>query len=87
MNKYLSVAMAACLALAGAGELGAQPAPKQKSVINPAPTAKDWADIAKLPDWSGAWNPKITDQDLQIKTNMPPWTEKAMEQIKFQQAE
>ena len=46
-------------------------------MINPPPTAQDWADLAKLPDWSGVWNPKITDQDAQIKTNPPPWNAKA----------
>jgi hypothetical protein len=46
---------------------------KVKPVINPAPAAKDWADLASLPDWSGVWNPKVTDQDAQVKTNMPPW--------------
>src|SRR2546430_9880001 len=60
---------------------------KEKPVINPPPTAKDWADLAKLPDWSGVWNPKITDQDAQAKTNMPPWTPKAAELISFQLAE
>lgn len=83
-KQCLSAVIAACVAFGVTAELGAQPAQKQKSEINPAPTAKDWADIAKLPDWSGVWNPKITDQDAQIKTNMPPWTPKAMEQIQFQ---
>ncbi|MGA2894457.1 MAG: hypothetical protein ABSE22_16445 [Xanthobacteraceae bacterium] len=50
-------------------------------VKNPPPTAQQWADLAKLPDWSGVWNPKITDQDAQVKTNMPPWTPKAAAQI------
>ncbi len=27
-------------------------------VLNPPPTAKDWADLAKLPDWSGTWLPE-----------------------------
>jgi len=31
------------------------------------PTLKDWTNIAALPDWSGSWNPKITDQDMQQK--------------------
>ena len=26
---------------------------KPPTVINPPPTAKDWADLARLPDWSG----------------------------------
>ena len=33
----------------------AEPAP----VLNPAPTAQDWAAIAALPDWSGVWIPDI----------------------------
>jgi hypothetical protein len=61
--------------------------PTKKPVINPPPTAQQWADLAKLPDWSGVWNPKITDQDAQIKTNMPPWTPKAAAQITHMLAE
>src|SRR5215471_9199938 len=54
---------------------------KKPTVINPPPTAQDWADLAKLPDWSGVWNPKITDQDAQVKTNPPPWNEKVAAQV------
>src|SRR3954468_20723889 len=60
---------------------------KVPAVINPPPTPKDWADLAKLPDWSGVWNPKITDQDAQVKTNPPPWNEKAASLIRHQLAE
>ena len=59
----------------------------EKIVVNPAPTAKDWNALAKLPDWSGVWNPKITDQYAQEKTNMPPWNSAADATIKFQLAE
>src|SRR5437899_12634634 len=58
----------------------AEPAKKQ-TIINPPPTAQDWADLAKLPDWSGVWNPKVTDQDAQVKTNPPPWNAKAAAKI------
>jgi hypothetical protein len=51
------------------------------------PTIKDWTDISSLPDWSGSWNPKITDQDMQQKTNPPPWNARAAATIKFQYAE
>jgi hypothetical protein len=61
--------------------------PKEKSASNPPPTAKDWADLAKLPDWSGVWNPKISDQFAQVKTNPPPWTPKALAQIAHMDAE
>src|SRR5271167_968389 len=67
--------------------VSAQAAEPQKSVINPPPSAQDWADLAKLPDWSGVWNPKITDQGAQIRTNMPPWTPKVAAQIAFMLAE
>jgi hypothetical protein len=70
--------------MASAGISFAQSA---KPIINPPPTAKDWANLAKLPDWSGVWNPKITDQDKQAKTNMPPWIPAANELIQFQLAE
>lgn len=55
--------------------------------MNPPPTAQDWADIAKLPDWSGVWNPKITDQDAQVKTNPPPWNDAAKKKIEQMFAE
>jgi len=51
------------------------------------PTLKDWTNIATLPDWSGSWNPKITDQDMQQKTNPPPWNARSAATIKFQYAE
>jgi hypothetical protein len=77
----------AFLTIAAVSPSAAQAPKKEPTIINPAPTAQDWADIAKLPDWSGVWNPKITDQDAQIKTNPPPWNEKAAKQIEFMFAE
>ncbi|MBV8167903.1 MAG: hypothetical protein JO021_14000 [Alphaproteobacteria bacterium] len=65
----------------------AEPAKKPPPVINPPPTAQQWADLAKLPDWSGVWNPKITDQDAQVKTNPPPWNAKAAAEIQQMFAE
>ena len=86
MRDYLRAILMASLAFSTFSIFAAEPA-KEKPVINPPPTAKDWADLAKLPDWTGSWNPKITDQDAQVKTNMPPWNAKAAEFIKFQLAE
>src|SRR5256712_2224857 len=60
---------------------------KEKPMINPPPAARDWADLAKLPDWSGVWNPKITDQDAQARTNMPPWNTKAAALVAHRLAE
>ena len=52
------------------------------SVINPPPAAKDWADLAKLPDWSGIWLPNLKDQFAQISSNPTPWNQKAAVTIK-----
>jgi hypothetical protein len=52
-----------------------------ETIINKPPTAQDWADLAKLPDWSGVWIPNISDQDEQRTTNPTPWTPKAAAQI------
>jgi hypothetical protein len=75
----LAVSLVTFLAMSAVPVQSAEPA--KKTVINPPPTAQDWADLAKLPDWSGVWNPKITDQDAQIKTNPPPWNAKAAAEI------
>jgi hypothetical protein len=84
MRYLLNAIVLSVLTLAG---FAANSAQKEKPVINPPPAAKDWADLAKLPDWSGVWNPKITDQDAQAKSNMPPWNSKAAELVKWQLAE
>src|SRR5260221_11352814 len=76
----------ALLVLISTSVWAAEPA-KEKPVINPAPSAQDWANLAKLPDWSGVWNPKITDQDMQAKTNMAPGNEKAAALVRYQLAE
>jgi hypothetical protein len=79
----ISAALIAALALWTAAATAQEPikepakdAPKAspKSNLILPPTPQEWADLAKLPDWSGVWNPRITDQDAQIRTNMPPWT-------------
>ena len=51
------------------------------------PTAQDWTDLGKLPDWSGVENPKISDQDAQVKTNPPPGNEVAAKKIEDMFAE
>jgi hypothetical protein len=74
--------------LASAATADAQNAPKKPTaIINPPPTAQDYADLAKLPDWSGVWNPKITDQDQQARTNPPPWNEKVAKEVEKMWAE
>jgi hypothetical protein len=81
----LRLCLLASLALAGAApSLAAEPAPE---AVTPPPTAKDWAALAKTPDFSGVWVPDITDQNAQIAGNPAPWTEKAAKQIAVLQAE
>jgi hypothetical protein len=58
-----------------------------KSEVNAPPRPEDWADLAKLPDWSGVWNPNITDQNAQIATNPVPWNPKVAKQIEHLIAE
>jgi hypothetical protein len=55
--------------------------------IDPAPTRKDYEDLAKLPDWSGVWTPVISDQIKQEETNPPPWKPAIAKQIKKMYAE
>jgi hypothetical protein len=84
----LGIFVAVPFALFVAASTACAQAPKKApTIINPAPTAQDWADLGKLPDWSGVWNPKISDQDAQVKTNPPPWNETAAKKIEFMFAE
>ena len=68
------VASSALLAVAGVA-LG------QNSEIIARPTARDWTNLATLPDWSGTWNPDINDQNRQRRENKTPWTPKAAKEI------
>ena len=83
-RKMLSLLLAAGFGLALANATHAQ---STKPVINPPPTTKDWNNLAKLPDWSGVWNPNISDQDKKAITEMPPWQERQAKIIAFQIAE
>ena len=86
--KIRSIAiLMAVVSIAATSGASAQAPKKAPSVINPPPTAQDWADLGKLPDWSGVWNPKITDQDAQVKTNPTPWNEAAAKKIEAMFAE
>jgi hypothetical protein len=49
--------------------------------VDAAPQAKDWAELAKLPDWSGVWTPNMSDQEARIKSDPVPWNPKAAAQI------
>jgi hypothetical protein len=60
---------------------------QEKPIINPAPTPKDYANLGKLPDWSGIWNPNISDQYKKENTDIPPWKPAQAEVIKHMRAE
>jgi hypothetical protein len=50
-------------------------------IVNPPPTAQQYADLAKLPDWSGVWIPVVSDQFARIVTDPTPWNEKAAREV------
>jgi hypothetical protein len=77
LRATLLVALASSALAAGAAE----------PTINQAPTAADWANLAKLPDWSGIWVPNIKDQHAQLRSNPPPWTAKAAAQVAHEESE
>jgi hypothetical protein len=54
--------------------------------INPPPTARDWADLAKLPDWSGVWLPDPKHRNFAFGSLPPKWTPAAAAYIAGQQA-
>ncbi|GAC1695289.1 MAG: hypothetical protein PVS2B3_05890 [Steroidobacteraceae bacterium] len=74
--------------LLGCVTLLAAPAPQAaETVINPPPQPQDWADLAKLPDWSGVWTPNVTDQVKREKSDPIPWTPKVATQVATLEAE
>jgi hypothetical protein len=55
--------------------------------LNPAPTAKAYAALAKLPDWSGVWTPFVSDQNARITRDPIPWLPAVAAQIATMEAE
>jgi hypothetical protein len=78
--RYLSAALVCSLACLAPFATPA-PAAETNAIINPPPTAQQWADLGKLPDWSGVWPPLVRNQEAQVRTNPPPWTPKAAAEI------
>lgn len=79
MRRPPRIPWLAALAVVAIWDVRAFAAPDE--AINPPPTARDWADIAKLPDWSGVWTPDFPDQMKQEHANIPPWTPAVAKQI------
>ena len=78
--KALLFTVCGLLCLAPAGSLTLAQAVEVSS-INAPPTARDWQDIAKLPDWSGVWTPAVIDQFRQMTTNPTPWNAAAAAKV------
>jgi hypothetical protein len=52
------------------------------TLLDPAPSASDWAAIGQLPDLSGVWLPDIADQARQeAGPDAPPWKPEVQKQI------
>lgn len=83
--RALAVAAGFAIALAASSSsvaaiTGSSPAPAAVT-RNSAPQASDWAQLARLPDWSGVWTPNMSDQDARIVSDPVPWTAAAAQQI------
>jgi hypothetical protein len=79
MNPYLLLAASLCLSTSPVGALMAQDA--ERHVLNPAPTRRDWAALAKLPDWSGTWAPAPDDRAFPLGRNEPQWLPDVAKQV------
>jgi hypothetical protein len=76
--------LAVCGLLSAAS--AAQAESPNASETNPPPTARDWADLAKLPDWSGGWLPDPKHRNYAFGSLPPTWTPAAAAYIAEQQA-
>ena len=79
--RKVHMALLATVLVVGGGAAGGEPE------LNSPPTAKDWAAIARLPDWSGVWTPYVSDQNRRIKSDPTPWRPEAAKQIATMEAE
>jgi hypothetical protein len=71
----------AALLLAAAARAGPPAGGGGAVDMNPVPTPRDWAELAQLPDLTGVWYPRISDQFAQEKSNPPPWKPAAAAQV------
>ena len=76
----IRAAARAAIVVAGMAAAAASPAAPQ-ATLNPPPQPKEWAALAKLPDWSGVWTPNVSDQEARITRDPVPWTQKAAAQV------
>ncbi|HEX7819085.1 MAG TPA: hypothetical protein VF463_00555 [Sphingobium sp.] len=77
MAPLLSVALA--LTLSAPGTAWAQPA--ANAPATPAPTARDWAAIGQLPDFSGVWTAGPIDRFAPGTNTAPAWNARKAAEI------
>jgi len=51
------------------------------AILNAPPRASDWANLAKLPDWSGTWSPAPDDRAFPLGRKEPKWLPDAARQV------
>jgi hypothetical protein len=85
MSSFHRTALSTLLLSGVAAPLAA--AEPETVTLNRAPSAADWAALAKLPDWSGVWTPGISDQVRRMKADPVPWQPRIGLQIKALEAE
>ena len=79
-GRLVVLGLVVCLvwSLAGAAE-------PPKPPLNAAPSAKDWADLAMLPDWSGVWLPDRKHVNFRFGSVRPSFTPAAAAYITGQE--
>jgi hypothetical protein len=77
MTERKSFIALGCLVALAAWELALAAGP----TLNPAPQARDWAGLAKLPDWSGTWSPAPDDKAFPLGRKEPKWLPDAARQV------
>jgi hypothetical protein len=82
-RKARATGLAGAICLLGLSA-AAQPA-SPGDVVDPAPTAGDWANLGKLPDWSGVWIPE-SYMDT-IARSPPPWKPQVLKDIETLKAQ
>jgi hypothetical protein len=77
-NSVGAMALGCLLAGSAGAETGGV---AEQPVLNPAPRPKDWAALAKLPDWSGTWTPAPDDRAFPLGRKEPKWLPDVARQI------
>jgi hypothetical protein len=79
MKNFFCAMALACLLPGSAGAASGGVA--EQSDLNPVLRPKDWAALAKLPDWSGTWTPAPDDRAFPLGKNEPKWLPDVARQV------